>query len=45
MILDDAPMRGADIQDGVASVRAMVAVAQSVRTGKSVRLADVSGLV
>ena len=45
VILDDAPMRGADIQDGVASVRAMVAVAQSVRTGKSVRLADVSGLV
>ena len=45
VILDGALMRGADIQDGIASVRAMVAVAQSVQTGKSVRLADVSGLV
>ncbi len=44
-VLDGAPMRGADIADGVASVRAMVAIAQSVRTGKSVRLADVSGPV
>ena len=44
-ILDGAPMRGADIADGVASVRAMAAIAQSVRSGKPVRLADVSGPV
>ena len=44
-ILKGAPMRGADIDDGVASVRAMVAIAQSVRTGKIVRLANVSGPV
>ena len=44
-ILDGLPMRGADIADGVASVRAMVAISQSVRTGQPVRLADVSGPV
>ena len=42
-ILDGAPMRGADIIDGLASVRAMAAIAQSARVGKPVRLADVSG--
>ncbi len=42
-ILDGAPMRGADIEDGIASVRAMVAIAQSVATGKPVTLAEVSG--
>ncbi|MDE2446781.1 MAG: gfo/Idh/MocA family oxidoreductase, partial [Alphaproteobacteria bacterium] len=45
VILDGAPMRGADVQDGVASVRAMVASARSAETGKRVRLVDVSGLV
>ena len=44
-ILKGAPMRGAGIADGIAGVRAMVAIAQSVRTGKPVRLADVSGPV
>jgi predicted dehydrogenase len=44
-ILDGAPMRGADIDDGVASVRAMVAIAQSARSGRPVRLADVTGPV
>lgn len=44
-ILDGTPMRGADIEDGVASVRAMVAIAESVRTGSIVRLADVKGPV
>ena len=39
------PLRGADVTDGVASVRAMVAIAQSVREGRAVRLADVSGPV
>jgi predicted dehydrogenase len=44
-ILDKVPMRGADIADGLASVRAMVAIAQSVKTGKAIKLADVSGAV
>ena len=44
-ILDGAPMRGADIADGVASVRAMAAIAQSVRSGRPVRLADAQGQV
>ena len=38
-------MKGADIDDGVASVRAMVAIAQSVRDGRPVRLDQVSGEV
>ena len=42
-ILDDAPQHGANIEDGVAAMRAMVAIARSVETGQSVRLADVSG--
>ncbi|ALL68499.1 Myo-inositol 2-dehydrogenase [Paraburkholderia caribensis MBA4] len=39
--LKGVAMRGADIVDGVASIRAMVAIAQSVRSGKPVALADV----
>lgn len=42
-ILDGAPIRGATIDDGIASVRAMVATAQSVVTGKPVKLAEVEG--
>ena len=45
VILEGAPMTGADIYDGVASVRGMAAIAQSVRTGRPVKLADVSGSV
>jgi predicted dehydrogenase len=45
VILDGAPMTGADIDDGIASVRAMVAIAQSVRTRKPVHLDQVSGEV
>jgi predicted dehydrogenase len=44
-ILHNKPMRGANIDDGLASMRAMVAIAQSVKTGKSTRLSEVSGLV
>ena len=36
-ILHGAPMRGADIEDGIASVRAMVAIARSVESGKRSR--------
>jgi len=38
-------MTGANIDDGVASVRGMVAIAQSVRTGRPVRIAEVAGPV
>jgi predicted dehydrogenase len=44
-ILDGAPMIGADIDDGVASVRGMVAVAESIRVGKAVKLESVVGAV
>jgi predicted dehydrogenase len=42
-ILHSAPMQGAGIDDGVAAVRTMVAIARSAQTGESVRLADVTG--
>jgi predicted dehydrogenase len=42
-ILDGAVMQGASVKDGVASVRAMVAIARSVESGARVALADVSG--
>jgi predicted dehydrogenase len=45
VILNTSPMTGANIDDGVASVRGMVAIAQSVRKGKPVKLVDVSGSV
>jgi predicted dehydrogenase len=44
-ILHGAPMTGATLQDGIASVRAMAAIAQSVRTGRRVALADATGPV
>ncbi len=44
-ILHGAPQRGATIDDGIAAVRAMVAIARSVETGEAVRLADVTGSV
>lgn len=45
VILEGAPVKGADVDDGIASVRGMVAIAQSVRTGQPVKLADASGAV
>jgi predicted dehydrogenase len=44
-ILNGAPMVGANIDDGIASVRGMAAVARSAKTGKPVKLADASGAV
>jgi predicted dehydrogenase len=43
VVLHDAPMTGANVDDGIESVRAMVAIAQSAQSGRSVRLADVQG--
>jgi predicted dehydrogenase len=42
-VLVNAPMRGADIADGVASVKAMVAIARSVASGKSVEVESATG--
>ncbi|KAA0697291.1 gfo/Idh/MocA family oxidoreductase [Neorhizobium sp. P12A] len=44
-VLNGAPMRGADVEDGIASIRAMVAIARSVGTGERVALASVTGAV
>lgn len=42
-ILDDAPMRGADAEDGLAAMRGMVAMARSAETGETVKLSEVRG--
>ncbi|NJM29675.1 MAG: gfo/Idh/MocA family oxidoreductase, partial [Rhizobiales bacterium] len=44
-VLTGKPVPGADIDDGVACIRAMVAIQQSALTGKPVRLDSVSGPV
>nr|WP_315427056.1 Gfo/Idh/MocA family oxidoreductase [uncultured Albidiferax sp.] len=43
VVLHNAPMTGANVDDGIASVRAMVAIARSAESGKPVALADVEG--
>ena len=42
-ILHGAPMQGADIDDGVAAMRALVAISRSAETGEPVRLVDATG--
>lgn len=42
-ILNGAPQHGANIDDGVAAMRALVAIARSAESGERVRLADVKG--
>jgi predicted dehydrogenase len=42
-ILDGAPQHGAGIDDGVAAMRAMTAIARSVETGEKIKLSDVTG--
>lgn len=44
-ILQGAEQRGATIDDGVAAMRAMTAIARSAETGERVKLSDVSGAV
>src|SRR5262249_40863403 len=44
-ILRGAPQLGANLDDGIAAVRGLVAVSQSVARGEKVRLADVIGHV
>jgi hypothetical protein len=45
VILHGAPQLGASPDDGMAAVRGLVAVSQSVASGEPVRLADVTGHV
>lgn len=42
-ILHGAPVQGATAEDGLAAVRALVAIARSAETGQPVRLADATG--
>lgn len=42
-ILHGAPQQGAKIDDGIAALRAMVAIARSVEEGRPVALAEVAG--
>jgi predicted dehydrogenase len=42
-ILDGAPQHGANIDDGVAAVRALVAISRSAASGERVRLVDATG--
>ena len=42
-ILNGAPQQGASLEDGIAAMRALVAIARSVETGKEVKLAQVTG--
>jgi len=45
VVLDSAPMRGAGIEDGLASVRAMAAIARSVETGQRIDVATMTGAI
>ena len=45
VILDGAPQFGANLDDGIAAVRGLVAVSESVAYGEPIRLADVTGHV
>lgn len=44
-ILNGAPQHGASLDDGIAAMRALVAIARSVATGKEVKLAEMTGAV
>ena len=44
-ILDGSPLEGPGVDDGLAAMRAMVAIARSVESGEKVRLAEVTGAV
>ena len=42
-ILNNAPIAGATIEDGIAALRAMVAISDSVKDGKKIRLENTTG--
>jgi predicted dehydrogenase len=45
VILEGKPMTGASLEDGIATVRAMVAIARSAEQGRRVSLAEATGSV
>lgn len=45
VILDGKPMQGADVEDGLASVKAMVAIARSAESGRAVEVKTATGPV
>lgn len=45
VVLNGVAQNGASVDDGIASVRGMAAIAESARTGQPVKLADVTGAV
>ena len=44
-VLTGVPQQGADVKDGLAAVKAMAAIAQSARTGRAVRVAEMTGAI
>ena len=44
-VLNKTPIEGATVDDGIASVRAMLAILASAKTGRRVGLCDVSGAI
>jgi len=42
-VLNGTLQHGANVEDGLAAMRSLVAIARSVETGKTIRLAEVSG--
>jgi predicted dehydrogenase len=44
-VLTGAPQRGATVADGLASVKAMAAIAESARTGRAVSVAEMKGAI
>lgn len=44
-VLNGAPMRGAGVEDGIASIKAMVAIARSAESGERVALDQMTGAV
>jgi predicted dehydrogenase len=44
-VLHGAPLAGADVDDGLAAVRALAAIARSAETGESIEIAAVSGAI
>jgi predicted dehydrogenase len=45
VVLNQQPMRGASVEDGIAAMQAMVALARSSETGEWIKLVDVRGSV
>ena len=44
-ILHGAPQYGAGLEDGIAAMRAMVAIVRSVESGRAIQLSEANGVV